>query len=734
MTGNTGNGTGADRYRALLDASLDILCILDPEGRVTYVNAAVSRILGHAPEELLGSFGFDLVHPDERPAALARFAELRANPADPGQLATYRMRCRDGSYRHLEALTRNAVGDPAVRGYTIAFRDVSERQAAESARQRADERLRLAMGEAESRRERLEAAVWAGAMGVWEWYPQRDLTEYDARSAELYGLDKDSRAVDHAGWIALLHPDDRDVSDAVSHAMLRGERQTLEFEFRVRDAQGQWRWRLDRGRVADTDNEGRVLRVIGVTLDIDERKRAELEVEERGLQLDLALRASGLGLWDWDLASDLVYVDQRYTGMLALGEHTERFPSAELAKRVHPEDRDEAFAAIMACRENRSAAVELETRMLRGDGQLVHVRLQGFAPRRDEQGRATRMIGTIADITAEDRAAELMRSTHEIARIGGYELRLDTGVYEWTSGMYTLFRVPEDFVPTEESLLSLVAPASRARVQDAMRRVATTGEPFDFEYEARTAYGRTLWVRQIAQAEMLDGQPIRVFGVIGDVTVRHALELELLEAANVEQQRLGHELHDGLGQQLTGMALMLQGVAEALGSKDTELAGRVAQVNEMVGDAIRSTRALAHGLAPVSVRRGGLEEALRVLAADASRSLGCDVRFHCSRNGELRLDEVAGNHLYRITQESLNNAVRHGKAQQVSVQLHVSPDSVLLRIDDDGSGITAIGSAGLGLRGMAYRAQSLNGTLQVLRRPAGGTRVQLECPQPEPAG
>src|SRR5215475_13241211 len=132
-------------------------------------------------------------------------------------------------------------------------------------------------------------------------------------------------------------------------------------------------------------------------------------------------------------------------------------------------------------------------------------------------------------------------------------------------------------------------------------------------------------------------------------------EREIIEIAQREQQRIGNDLHDGLGQDLTGIALMLRGVAAQLRKEGSAARLEVEEVIGLVNNAIESTRSLARGLSPVSGERGGLAAALQTLAARASERYGVHVDFNAGFDEPLRLSETSATHVYRIVQEALTN-------------------------------------------------------------------------------
>jgi len=209
--------------------------------------------------------------------------------------------------------------------------------------------------------------------------------------------------------------------------------------------------------------------------------------------------------------------------------------------------------------------------------------------------------------------------------------------------------------------------------------------------------------------------------VLHDVSEQRRLEREVLQTASAERDRLSHDLHDGLGQELTGIALLLKSVA----SRDTADQATLELIIGHVNQAIVNARTLAHSLAPVHLAGGALDVALVQLAANVSRIWPIKVTCTAALDG-VRLKSTEADHLYRIAQESITNAMRHSGCNTVAIGLAVDRNNLTLSITDDGVGFANDGSSGgLGLRMISYRARLLHGAITVDRPPEGGTRITI---------
>lgn len=213
-------------------------------------------------------------------------------------------------------------------------------------------------------------------------------------------------------------------------------------------------------------------------------------------------------------------------------------------------------------------------------------------------------------------------------------------------------------------------------------------------------------------------------GFIRDITERKRLEREILEISDRERRRIGQELHDGLCQQLAGIELISEALARDLKKQAHPAAAQVERITEHLRSAIAEARRLARGLSPVSLESEGLTVALGELATAVSRLFNLECRFQTGEPVRVR-DNTVANHLYRIAQEAVHNAVRHGKAGSVVVSLHRQGEQARLTVADNGVGFDPrrVNSSGMGLQIMKYRAGMIGATLEVQSAPGRGTTV-----------
>ena len=234
---------------------------------------------------------------------------------------------------------------------------------------------------------------------------------------------------------------------------------------------------------------------------------------------------------------------------------------------------------------------------------------------------------------------------------------------------------------------------------------------------------------EISLSPLETEEGVLVSSAIRDITERKHLEKTILEISAREQRRIGQDLHDGLGQHLTGIAFMSKVQEQKLMEKHLPEAGDAGKIVNLVNQAIHKTRELARGLLPVVADAEGLMSALERWAGEVEDLFAVSCRFHCLAPVLIH-DDTMATHLYYIAQEAVNNAIKHGHARQIVIRLAAVEHQGTLTIQDDGSGIGNLvpGNKGVGLHLMNYRARMVGGSLEVQRVGTGGTIVTCLFP------
>jgi PAS domain S-box-containing protein len=312
---------------------------------------------------------------------------------------------------------------------------------------------------------------------------------------------------------------------------------------------------------------------------------------------------------------------------------------------------------------------------------------------------------------------------------------LDGIIVSWNAGAERLYGyTAEEAVGRKVTML---CPSERYdEVYQQLDRVRQ-GIPIEhFETSRIRKGGERIEVSlSISPIKDAEGNVIGAAAIARDVTERMHLQREVIEVAAQEQRRIGQDLHDGTGQELTGLAMMAERLAGELAAKNLPESKMAANIVDGLEEALSHVRALSKGLVPVEVDAEGLMIALAELASRTSDLHGVSCNFECDEPVCI-LDNQAAMHLYRLSQEAVNNAVKHGRGRNILISLADDGEFVTLTISDDGRGFPSKRdpmTAGSGLRIMRYRAELIGATLSITGADPHGTIVTCLLAHPKHA-
>jgi two-component system sensor kinase FixL len=278
---------------------------------------------------------------------------------------------------------------------------------------------------------------------------------------------------------------------------------------------------------------------------------------------------------------------------------------------------------------------------------------------------------------------------------------------------------------TGKSLRELLPPQLAQQATYHLEKALRTGHLHNFTGQL-LLFGKP----RDFQASLMACGAGEVLAAVRDITDRKYLEKEVIEISHREQMRIGQDLHDGLGQHLTGITFLTRALVQKLSARELPEAAEAAEIGRLVLEALTQTRTLARGLFPVELESKGLAAALQELTTTVGSISEVDCSCECE-GSILVLDRQVELNLFRLAQEALNNAVKHGKAKHIRVSLsQTAAKQVVLSIADDGVGLPPEGPSrkGLGLRIMSYRTHRLGGSLELSPREGGGTLVTCTVP------
>lgn len=320
-----------------------------------------------------------------------------------------------------------------------------------------------------------------------------------------------------------------------------------------------------------------------------------------------------------------------------------------------------------------------------------------------------------------------------IAMLGSFEIDLVDGNHTWSQEARRIIGITTDQerLVLAEPLHRLIHPDDQVRVRDVIDRAIHEAANLDVEYRIIQQGGAIRHVHVLAKPfRDASGRATHMVGTLHDITERRVLEREILQISDNERRSLGHDLHDGLGQQLTAMELQCQTLLTRLRTQAPQFVTPFEDVCRQLSDTVRQTRALAHGLSPIPLSDEGLSHALGELQETLGSRAG--IRCHLRIDPDVRVpDPTVAIHLYRIAQEAVNNALRHGRARTINISLSREDNRLTLKVNNDGRRISRPrrDGSGMGLRIMQYRAGIIGATLRIACEPNDGTTISCTLHQ-----
>ncbi len=693
-------------YRLAADAVSGILFEWDLEQGVVHRSRGVYDVLEIEPTALEPAGAWSgRIHPQDRAAYDAKIAG--AVRTGRGWTASYRIRDARGRYRSMlerSLIQRGANGEP-IRAIGCAV-DVSEIR-------------RLTDLLAETQR--------AAKMGAWEYSYATEELEWTEEMFRIYETLPEEFTVSWGSMMAQCTPDSKERLEAAIEAAEAADG-NLELELEIITLKDQRLWVRLIGHVEKLD--GRPFRAYGSVQNIQAQKLAQIALQNSTEWLKLSINMAHMHAWRWNRSTDTL----EFAVMEGYAENLPQvFPGMKkLLRRVHPKDRLTVRRAIDHAFEHH-VEVREEFRLKSHDG-----RYRAYAavarPLFDAANQPSGLVGVTQDVTERHESEARLRRSEELLRTTTANTADTLLLLDSELQIRFINRGVSDLSIEElvgRNFSTLLPDAVRAYVVGKLCRVLTTAETTTYEFEHRWESGKIEYFENRAVPVRDDGMGACISLTVRNITERKRLEREILDVSSRERQTIGRDLHDGLGQELTGVALMLRGHAKRIQKQCPDAVDAVNEIVALVNQSIETARSLARGLLPVNTDGGGLAASLRALADRSHALYGFEVAFRAEMLPDL-LSETTAGHLYRIAQEALTNTARHARATSAEIFLGITQNKFLLRISDNGVGISeaAKTGSGMGLKIMQYRAGMIGARFEMGASSPQGTVISVTGERP----
>lgn len=708
------------QFRVLFEKNPLAMWVFDVKAkRFLAANETAIRCYGYSLAEFLRMKVDDIRFPEDRPAlqaAIERF--LREDSVQAKKAGRWRHRRKDGDCLYAEVLwTRVFFGSQEAIQESVI--DLSEQQ---SPRGSSDQ----------------PGYVGQPTIDVfWDWDLKADASWWSEEPRSEFSY-KENQIEPHVNWwYQRIHPDDRTrvVQGLIDH--LNSPKDFWEARYQYLRGDGTFSNVIDRGYVI-RDRNGEPEKMIGTLMNISHRKRAEEQAELyadifRNMQIGLHVHH----LEDLNDDSTFRIVAANPASARISGLPIEEVIGRRLEECV-PSLRKSGLIQMFAEVVRTGKEVEFEN-LVYGDERI---------PLRHYFARFFPLPNRCVGIAFED-ISEKLKSEAKLRLVENrFQILasvLPVGIYQNDAEgncVYANEKCCELCGAEVDQLLGknwavYLHPEDKRRITSKWQSCVRRQVPFHAEYRFRHKDRGTVWVLGQAVPEYDEtGEFAGFIGSITDITERKRLENEILVISGQEQRRIGQALHDQIGQHLTGIAFLAKALSHKLGIQELPESSDAEEISRLINQAIHGTRDLARMLHPVEQEENGMIDAFQGLLANARRMFNITCLFNWDSEAVV-CDNAVATHLYHIAQEAITNAVKHGHASSVSLELRTSGGRSVLKIEDNGVGIPADyqNSSGIGLRIMKHRATMIDGELQILPLPEGGTSLicTFLTPAHEPA-
>ena len=480
--------------------------------------------------------------------------------------------------------------------------------------------------------------------------------------------------------------------------------------------------------------------ILAMVEDITERKRTQEALQQREMELTEAQRLAGLGSWQWEQRTDTVIWSKELYHLMGIDPTLPAPSYKEHAHLFTAESWERLQRAVQEALQTETP-YELDLEVVRPES-IVKWEIARGEPVRDQSGQIIGLRGTVQNITERKQAEEALRASEErlrlaqqAARIGSFEWNIQDGVNTWNSELEALYGLPEGgFAGTQKAFEELLHLEDRERVKNLVAVSMESGKPTKGEWRAVWPDGSIHWVAGRWQVYKDDtGSPHRMVGVSIDIDERKRAEQvladaprKLIEAHEEERAWIARELHDDISQQIALLSVDLDQWTAQGGPREESVIRARRRLEEIAAD----VQNLSHRLHSSKLDYLGLRVAAKSFCEELSANSGVKVNFQYS-DVPATIPREVSLCLFRVLQESLQNAVKHSGVRSFEVKLVGKADAIELTVSDDGSGFNveeAFLNSGLGLVSMRERIQIVQGEMEIRSSPGAGTTICARVP------
>jgi len=723
-----------EKYRMLIENQTDLVVKVNTEGEFVYVSPSYCRMFGKTEEELIGQKYLPLVHKEDRELTEKAMKDLYHPPFT---VYIQQRALTENGWKWLEWMNTAVVNDQQEVIEIIGVgRDITEQKNAEFELQESQRRLSTLMSNLPGMVYRcLNNKEWTMqfvSKGCYELtgYPSDELIENSVRS-----------------YNDIIHPNDRDyVWETVQKALENKTSYQLEYRIITAQATEKWVWEQGSGIYNDSD----LIILEGFISDINDRKHAEEALKDSEERYKGLFLHAPVGIITIDLHGNPINANNKSIEILGSPSNAE---TTKINILKYKPLVNAGFAAAYQNCIKTDSIIRDESFYKTYWGKEVYLRYI-ITPIHGKKNKIVGVQCLLEDITQRKLAEEALRESEyqlresqKVANLGSYVYDIPNGSWKSSQLLNNVFGIDNSFKTDFEGWLRIIHQEDRQMMQAYFSEsVLKKHHFFNKEYRIRRINDKkTRWVHGLGELEFdSNGALIKMIGTIQDITERKIVEQSLKESeeqlrqltiymdskTEEEKKRIGREIHDGLGQLLTGLKMDLQWISKKWPAESASLKNKFKSMNNIIDTSVREVQKLSIQLRPKMLDELGLLETIQLETDQFEERTGiyCDVEFSPD---EFEVEHERSSTIYRVLMELLTNVYRHAKATKVSIQLKKQKNAYMLKFTDNGTGIKKDqieSKLSFGLISITERINMWNGSVKISGQKNKGTKIDIIIP------
>ncbi|MBE0639118.1 MAG: PAS domain S-box protein [Bacteroidales bacterium] len=731
------------RYKQIVELSHDVIWTVDANGLITFINRSSDPIYGFRPEEMVGRNFSEFIDKEQYEKNLKIFQE--------------NIKLGNSSVEYYTVFTNQKGEKVYLQDNVNALFDDQGQLLEIVGASKNITKDKLYEMELLENKERLEIALQGGHLGLWDYDIITQNVFVNETWCEMIGLSENVDRYTAEQYGELFHPDDISALEDSIKLFLSGEPGHLIIEHRLRHQNGSWKWILSKGKVAEWDENKKPLRFIGTSQDITARKQLELDLKYWLDVYSSFIKYANEGIFLHEIEKPIdenTSVEEQIDILFNHGyiktcndsfaamygyNHAYEMEGFTLAQLQGGDDNPHNIEFLRkfihsGYRLNNELSLD---RDINGHQLYISNNLVGI----HENSRLVRIWGSQYNITEQVLAQKKLENSEK-----RYRLLFETNpvpliifdlgscnIYDVNSAAEKLFECSR----TDLLKLSIqdIRPDLLMYSLDELQALLKS--------ELSTTTELTLLIngKRKIQAEvrtdMIEYESKKaVIAAVNDITLLREAEKmvirSLIEGEDRERKRVAKEIHDGLGQNLTAASLNFGAIKNAIERLDEAKRDQFRIGYSFLNNAIEESRNIALNLMPKAIDDFGLVPSLKSLFSQIEKSGGLKITFYENLRNDVRLPRNVELNLYRITQEALNNTLKHAGATHIFIQLLLHTKEIIYTFEDDGKGFdlrkNAKESKGMGIKNINNRAMAMSGIFEMDSTPGKGTALTIQIP------